>query len=237
MFLERIAGPRPSTSQRPRTPSRTTILTPHRVPPDLNRGDTALTLPGLLDSVDADPERQTREPGRQDGALGRNGPAVLRALLFRFLNYRTGQLDPSYEAIADQACISPRTVARGLKSLREAGLLNWLRRCTPIIETGRCVLEQLSNAYAPLPVSQWRGYRPSFKRAPPPAPHPDTCGAHSRLPDALAAAVIARRESGPGRAVLRELESDPTNPVAKALARLGRALGLAETPLFSDLPT
>jgi len=83
------------------------------------------------------------------------------------------------------------------------------------------VLEQLSNAYALLPVSQWRGHRPSFKRTPPPAPHPDTCGAPSRLPNALAAAVIARRESGPGRAVLRELESDPTNPVAKALARPG----------------
>jgi hypothetical protein len=113
--------------------------------------------------------------------------------------------------------------------LRAAGSLNWLRRCTPIIEAGRCVLEQLSNAYAPLPVSQWwRGYRPSFNRTPPPAPHPDTCAA-TRLPIALAAAVIARRESGPGRAVLRELESDP--------ASLGRALGLAETPLFSDLPT
>ena len=78
---------------------------------------------------------------------------------------------------------------------------------------------------------------PSFKRTPPPAPHPDTCGTPSRLPNALAAAVIARRESGSGRAMLRELESDPTNPVAKALVRLGRALGLAETPLFSDLPT
>ena len=66
---------------------------------------------------------------------------MLRALLFRFLNYRTGQLDSSYEAIADQACISRR----------EAGLLNWLRRCTPIIEAGRRVLEQLSNPYAPLP--------------------------------------------------------------------------------------
>jgi len=82
-------------------------------------------------------ERQTRGPGRQDGALGRNGLAVLWALLFRFLNYRTGELDPSYEAVADQACISPRSVARGLKSLRAAGSLNWLRRCTPIIEAGR----------------------------------------------------------------------------------------------------
>jgi hypothetical protein len=31
-------------------------------------------------------ERRTRQPGRQDGALGRNGLAVLHALIFDFLN-------------------------------------------------------------------------------------------------------------------------------------------------------
>ena len=31
-------------------------------------------------------ERQTRQRGRQDGALRRNGLAVLRALIFGFLN-------------------------------------------------------------------------------------------------------------------------------------------------------
>jgi len=63
-----------------------------------------------------------------------------------------------------------------------------------------------------------------------------TPGRSARLPIALAPAVTARRESGPRRTVLREVESDPTSLVAKALARLGRALGLAETTLFSDLP-
>src|ERR1700722_853523 len=48
-------------------------------------------------------ERQTRQPGRQDGALGRNGLAVLHALLFDFLNYSSGRLDPSYAKIAEKA--------------------------------------------------------------------------------------------------------------------------------------
>jgi hypothetical protein len=40
-------------------------------------------------------ERQTRQPGKQDGAVSRNGLAVLQALLFDFLNYRSGALYPS----------------------------------------------------------------------------------------------------------------------------------------------
>ena len=45
-------------------------------------------------------ERQTRLPGKQDGALGRNGLAVLHALIFDCLNYQTGRLDPSQKTIA-----------------------------------------------------------------------------------------------------------------------------------------
>ena len=39
-----------------------------------------------------------------------------------------------------------------------------------------------------------------------------------------------------GRGVLRELESDPGNTLANALARLGRALGIAEMPEITDMP-
>src|SRR3954453_19407178 len=39
-------------------------------------------------------ERQTRPKGKQDGALGRNGLLVLHTLIFDFLNYATGRLDP-----------------------------------------------------------------------------------------------------------------------------------------------
>jgi hypothetical protein len=181
-------------------------------------------------------ERQTRQPGKQDGAIGRNGLAVLRALIFGFLNYTTGQLDPGYESIAKRACISVRSAARGLVKLKDAGLLNWQRRCTPIIEAGCCVLEQLTNAYALLPFSQWRGYRPSSKRSTPPRPEPGTWGDHPPLPDAITAAITERREGGAGRSVLRALESDATDTLAGALAKLGRALGLAETPVNPDVP-
>jgi DNA-binding transcriptional regulator YhcF (GntR family) len=94
--------------------------------------------------------------------------AVLHALVFDFLNHRTGRLDPSYAAIAAKAGVCVRTVATALKRLRELGILNWVRRCAESWQNGRFVLEQETNAYAVLPESQWRGYRPPPE--PPAAP-------------------------------------------------------------------
>jgi hypothetical protein len=181
-------------------------------------------------------ERQTRQPGRQDGTLGRNGLAVLRALIFGFLNYTTGQLDPGYKAIAVKACISVRSVARGLTSLKFAGVLNWVRRCIPDFSTGVCVLEQDTNAYGILPASQWRGYRPSPRRTAPPRPERGTWGDPPALPDPLTAAITERREGGTGRGIIRELESDPVHELANVLASLGRAMGIAEMPIIPDVP-
>ena len=53
-------------------------------------------------------ERRTRRPGKQDGALGRNGLAVLHALIFDCLNYATGRLDPAIATIA-RNCRDQRT--------------------------------------------------------------------------------------------------------------------------------
>lgn len=167
-------------------------------------------------------ERQTRQPGRQNGALGRNGLAVARAFLFRFLNHRTGQLDPSYETIARAAAISPSSVHRGLRALRAAGVLDWVRRCTERLdEAGRYCLEQVSNAYGFRPLAQWLGYR-TAPAAPPPEPgtwgdHP--CGTREPLTEAVAAGVDM-----PLLTKARLLEGDPANPLAMALARLGRTL-------------
>jgi hypothetical protein len=147
-------------------------------------------------------ERQTRQPGKQDGKLGRNGLAVLYVLLFDFLNFATGKLIPSYEAIGNAACISERSVARGLVKLKDAGVLNWLRRCAEDWVEGKFVLRQLSNAYAVLPPSQWRGYRP---RDPAPASEPGTWGDHPP-------------------------QVDPDDPLERALALLGR--GVREKPRF-----
>jgi hypothetical protein len=56
-------------------------------------------------------DRDTHEPGHHGGALGHTGFAVLHALIFDFLNHRTGRLDPSYAAIAAKAGVCVRTVA------------------------------------------------------------------------------------------------------------------------------
>jgi hypothetical protein len=166
-------------------------------------------------------ERQTRMPGRQDGAIGRNGLALLHAMLFDCINYASGRLDPSYETLARLANISVRSVARGLGKLKAAGVLNWLRRCVESFKDGRFMLEQETNAYAVLPCSQWRGYA-----MPPPAPPPDrgTWGDHPPLPSQLAQAADAIREGYGCGAVLALLAADPTDQLALALARLGSAI-------------
>ena len=135
-------------------------------------------------------ERQTRERNRQDGAIGRNGLAILQALLFDFLNYRSGALYPSWAAIADKAGISERSVGRGLAKLKAAGVLHWLRRCVEEWIDGRFTLRQQSNAYAVCPATQWRGY---VAPAEPPKPVPGTWGDHPPAPgiadDRLSAAL------------------------------------------------
>ena len=169
-----------------------------------------------------DYERRTREPGKQDGAIGRNGLAVLHALIFGFLDYRTGRLDPGYAALAREACISVRSVARGLQSLKLAGVVNWLRRCTESRpRTAASRLEQETNAYAILPSSQWRGYREPPEA---PAPQSGTWGDHPcGMREPLIEAEIEQRNGGSMEAVIRQLELDSPGTVAAALAGLGRA--------------
>ncbi len=157
-------------------------------------------------------ERQTRARNRQDGAIGRNGLAVLHAMLFDFLDYASGRLDPSAASIAKAANISERSVWRGLANLRAAGVITWLRRCIEAVVDGRFVLRQQSNAYGVLPATQWRGYRP------PPAPSPGTWGDHPPLPDAITQAS----EETSLEAMARTLDSDPHDGLAAALARMGR---------------
>jgi hypothetical protein len=176
-------------------------------------------------------ERSTRQPGRQDGALGRNGLAVLYALLFDFLNYASGRLDPAINTIAQAANISPRSAARGLANLKAAGVLNWARRCIADIgEAGRIVFRQLSNAYAVLPVSQWFGHRPRPEAPPPEA---GTWGDHPPLPSLIEQAAAA--ESMAER--IRTLELDPSEELAAALAGYGRAMQERGKPgSFTGLP-
>jgi len=171
-------------------------------------------------------DRQTRRKDRHGGAVGHSALQVLHALIFDFLNYTSGRLDPSYAAIARKANVCERTVATALRRLRELGILNWVRRCVESRRDGRFVLEQETNAYAVLPASQWRGYREP-PEAPPPVP--GTWGDHPPLPSLLAQAAAERQDGGTLRGAIGILGSDPTDALARALARLGMGV-LAANP-------
>ncbi|HMD69469.1 MAG TPA: hypothetical protein VKF42_11360 [Chitinivibrionales bacterium] len=167
-------------------------------------------------------ERRTRQPGRQDGAIGRNGLALLHAMIFDFLDFRTGQLDPAQETIAKKAGISLRSAARGLANLKLSGVLNWVRRCSASFINGRYTLEQDTNAYAILPSSQWLGY---VEPPEAPAPQSGTWGDHPcAMREPLTEAVTEQRQGGGTEAVIRQLELDRPGTVAAALASLGRAM-------------
>jgi hypothetical protein len=171
-------------------------------------------------------DRQTHIEGRHGGAVGHSALQVLHALIFDFLNFRSGRLDPSYAAIARKANVCERTVANAIKRLRDLGILNWVRRCAESWRDGRFMLEQDTNAYAVLPATQWHGYRPPPE---PPAPMSGTWGDHPPLPSLLAQATAERQHGGDMRSVIRVLDSDPTDRLAAALARLGQAVQVAKS--------
>jgi hypothetical protein len=166
-------------------------------------------------------DRRTRRKDRHGGAVGHAALQVLHAMIFDFLNYASGRLDPSYAAIARKANVCERTVANALQRLKSLGILNWVRRCAESWKDGRFVLEQETNAYAVLPASQWRGYKEPPE---PPRPAPGTWGDHPPLPSVLAQAVAEQRASASARTVLGILDGDPSDMLAGALARLQRAM-------------
>ena len=105
-------------------------------------------------------DRQTSKPGCHGGAVGPTALAVLRSLIFDFMNWRSGRLDPSYAAIARASNLCRRTVATALRRLRDLGIIDWTRRCAETrTDDGRHVLTQQSNSYAVQPSSGWQGYR------------------------------------------------------------------------------
>ena len=166
-------------------------------------------------------DRETRRPGRHGGIIGRTALGVLYVLTFDFLNYRTGRLDPSLDAIAARAGCCRRAVVNALARLRDLGLLAWQRRCEEDRDAeGRFRLRQRTNAYGLLPPRQWKGYLDDD----PPAPDPATLGAPEPVPDPIDAAV-ASLASGDPVAAVKALEADPSDRLAIALAGLGRAMG------------
>lgn len=129
-------------------------------------------------------DRATKRPGRHGGIIGRTGLLVYRTLLFGFFNLKTGQLDPSYDAIAKRAGLCRKAVWAALNRLRALGLIDWTRRCSDEYDAGgRWKLRQETNAYQVRPEEAWRGYRPAPEA--PRTPEAGTWGEHPPALDAL----------------------------------------------------
>lgn len=162
--------------------------------------------------------------GRHGGLIGSHVLLVLHTLIFEFLNYGTGRLDPSYAAIERKTRLCHQTVGKALARLKELGILNWIRRCREDRDDdGRFVLRQETNAYGILPPAQWRGY---FETPTPEPPHPSTWGAVPPLPPLVEQAATDARDGDSVRTIVRRLDADPGDRLALALASLGRSLGL-----------
>jgi hypothetical protein len=73
-------------------------------------------------------ERRTKAKGKRDGVLGQSALMILRALLFHFLDTKSGKLDPSYIKIHKQTGFCVQTIAVALKRLEDAGILEIQRR-------------------------------------------------------------------------------------------------------------
>jgi hypothetical protein len=73
-------------------------------------------------------ERRTKLPGKHNGALGYIGLAVLRALLLRCFNRRSGLCCPSYEALQSITGLCRDSIATALARLEASGLVKIVRR-------------------------------------------------------------------------------------------------------------
>ena len=97
-------------------------------------------------------ERQKAQPGTRNGMIGQIGLDVLEALYTRFLDFKTGRLEPAIATIADAVGHSYAAVHAALRRLRSAGFLHWIRRSRPTDnkDVAGPQVEQITNAYAML---------------------------------------------------------------------------------------
>jgi hypothetical protein len=146
--------------------------------------------------------------------------------MFDFMNYASGRLDPSIKAIARKAGCCETATKNALRKLKDLGFLTWVRRASHAEDAnGGFLLRQETNAYTILPETCWRGYQ----EPPKPPLEPWQWGATPPLPPTLERAAL-ETQLGSAVSTIAVLEEDPKNPLALALARLGRAMGLAPKP-------
>jgi hypothetical protein len=158
---------------------------------------------------------RNRQPRQHRGPITRAFLDVLETLLWGFHNSRSGVCFPSYEAIADRAQCGRTTVYEALKALEWAGVLTWQNRITRIRE--RC--EDLFGAHQGW---RWRVIR--------------TSNAYQLVdPKPAVTGPPASRFGNGGGTLDQEVYGsiqaparDPNNPLERALARFGAAVGVKD---------
>lgn len=165
-------------------------------------------------------DRSSRVQGKHGGAIGRPALAVLYALLWDCLNWKTGQLDPSIDTLSRLASVGRTATINALKRLKSLKIITWIRRTAHGHDAdGHFRLRQLTNAYGVATPDQW----PRPNPPPPPDPHPSTLGFPEPIEDTLQQAIAATT-AGDTSKTYSLLMSDQTDRLAVALAQLGRAM-------------
>ena len=112
-----------------------------------------------------------RKPGER-GPLMASGVRVLKIMLERFLDFRTGRLDPAIAKIAEVTGYTTKAVHAAITRLKAHGFINWVRRTRRTNNEGAGPqLEQFTNAYfftlSALPkavLQRWRDLRERRRR-------------------------------------------------------------------------
>jgi hypothetical protein len=162
-------------------------------------------------------DQRTSRKGRHGGIFGRAALQVLSVLIFDFLDYASGRLDPSQAAIARKARMCERTVRTALAKLKMLGVLTWLKRCTREQGPWGVKHRQLSNAYALI-----NGGILDEPETPAPLPH--EWGAVPPMPEPMEAAAAALKR-GDREGMMAALESDPKDELATLWASFYREMG------------
>lgn len=92
-------------------------------------------------------ELRNKQGGKKNGPIGHVGLEVLRAL-FRFVDFKTGRLEPAIATICERIRRSRAAVVSALARLKEHGFLDWIRRTEPTDNVGAGPqVRQITNAY------------------------------------------------------------------------------------------
>lgn len=92
-------------------------------------------------------ELRNKPAGKKNGPIGHVGLEVLRAL-FRFVDFKTGRLEPAIATICERIRRSRAAVVAAMARLKDHGFLDWIRRTEPTGNVGAGPqVRQITNAY------------------------------------------------------------------------------------------